>query len=140
MSAEYQGQDPIALAKKAEADLNTLSAKGNTTAQTAGVSDSTRESGIDTSATSKFPGATASLKTRDEIPPEEGGGILPSGKPTQASDFEGVGGPEDKARIAREERGGDDDVRGNVRQGGETVRPPNAVSNESRGGEGHRAV
>ena len=41
----------------------------------------------------------------------------------KARDFEGVGGPEDKAAMAESARGGDDDVRGNVRQGGETKRP-----------------
>lgn len=29
---------------------------------------------------------------------------------TKARDFEGVGGPEDKEGLRREERGGDDDV------------------------------
>jgi hypothetical protein len=37
----------------------------------------------------------------------------------KAGDFEGVGGPEDKERLDRETRGGDDEVVvGNVRQGG----------------------
>jgi hypothetical protein len=40
-----------------------------------------------------------------------------TGKPIKARDFEGVGGPEDKARLAKENRGGDDDIRENVRQG-----------------------
>jgi len=42
---------------------------------------------------------------------------------TKAGDFEGVGGPEDKLAAAQIERGGDQDVVGNVRQGGETRRP-----------------
>lgn len=42
---------------------------------------------------------------------------------TKAGDFEGVGGPEDKTAAAQVERGGDQDVSGNVRQGGETRRP-----------------
>lgn len=42
---------------------------------------------------------------------------------TKAGDFEGVGGPEDKLKVAETERGGDQDVAGNVRQGGETRRP-----------------
>lgn len=42
---------------------------------------------------------------------------------TKAGDFEGVGGPEDKLAAAQLERGGDDDVVGNTRQGGETRRP-----------------
>ena len=48
---------------------------------------------------------------------------LPFPRPTKARDFEGAGGPEDKARLAQENRGGDDDIKQNVRQGGETVRP-----------------
>jgi hypothetical protein len=42
---------------------------------------------------------------------------------TKAKDFEGVGGPEDKIAAAQTERGGDQDVVGNTRQGGETLRP-----------------
>ena len=42
---------------------------------------------------------------------------------TKAGDFEGEGGPEDKAAVHAEERPGDDDVRGNIRMGGETRRP-----------------
>lgn len=42
---------------------------------------------------------------------------------SKAKDFEGEGGPEDKARQHAEDAGGDDDVQGNVRQGGETRRP-----------------
>ena len=34
---------------------------------------------------------------------------------TKAKDFEGEGGPETKEELATERRGGDDDVRGNVR-------------------------
>ena len=44
-------------------------------------------------------------------------------RPTKAKDFEGVGGPEDKAAIDASNRGGDDDITSNVRQGGETRRP-----------------
>jgi hypothetical protein len=36
---------------------------------------------------------------------------------TKANDFEGVGGPGDKAKQAEIDRPGDDDVTGNVRQG-----------------------
>lgn len=68
---------------------------------------------------------------------DEGGSINPeTGKPTKAADFEGVGGSEDKARIAAEERGGDNDIRENVRQGGETRRPGGGDSNAARGGAG----
>lgn len=38
-----------------------------------------------------------------------------NGRPTKAKDFEGVGGPEDKRRVYEEAKGGEDDVRGNVR-------------------------
>lgn len=51
----------------------------------------------------------------------------PSHRPYKARDFEGTGGPEDKARIYAEEHGGNDDVRGNVRQGGDTVRPAGSM-------------
>lgn len=43
---------------------------------------------------------------------------MKSGQPTKARDFEGVGGPEDKEELDRVDRGGDDNVPGNVRQGG----------------------
>ena len=43
--------------------------------------------------------------------------------PTKAKDFEGEGGPETKKQIYEEEHGGNDDVRGNIRQGTETRRP-----------------
>ena len=41
----------------------------------------------------------------------------------KARDFEGVGGPEDKAAQLAADQGGSDDVQSNVRQGGETRRP-----------------
>jgi hypothetical protein len=34
----------------------------------------------------------------------------------KAKDYEGEGGPEDKARRLAEEQGGDDSIRGNIRQ------------------------
>ena len=43
--------------------------------------------------------------------------------PTKARDFEGPGGPETKQAIYEEANPGNDDVRENVRQGGETRRP-----------------
>lgn len=97
------------------------------------------ESGVDESVRDKFPGsdvtygsAASGANDNREIPVSEGGGADPrTGKPYKARDFEGVGGPEDKARIMAEERGGDDNVRGNIRQGGETVRPPGQTSNDS---------
>ena len=45
--------------------------------------------------------------------------ILASNRPFKARDFEGSGGPEDKAQAYAEEQPGSDDVRGNVRQGEE---------------------
>lgn len=42
---------------------------------------------------------------------------------TKARDFEGAGGPETKQQLYEEANPGNDDVRSNVRQGGETVRP-----------------
>jgi hypothetical protein len=50
------------------------------------------------------------------IPEDEGGEILRNGQPTKARDFEGMGGPEDKAAVERLVRGGDDDVDSIVRQ------------------------
>ena len=46
-----------------------------------------------------------------------------AGRLHKAGDFEGVGGPEDQARIEAEKNPGSDDVRENIRQGGETKRP-----------------
>jgi len=50
-----------------------------------------------------------------QIPISEGGSLNRSGQPTKARDFEDVGGPEDKEVLDRQNRGGDDDVVGNVR-------------------------
>jgi hypothetical protein len=51
-----------------------------------------------------------------EIPLEEGGDINPStGKLYKARDYEGEGGPQDKANIAQRDRPGDNDIRGNVK-------------------------
>lgn len=127
MSAEYQGEDPLKLAKQAERDLNSQASKTSRV----GASDSTNESGVDESVRQKFPGADVTYGSaasgagdNREIPLSEGGSINPStGKPYKARDFEGVGGPEDKARIYEQEQGGNDDIRSNIRQGGETVRP-----------------
>ncbi|KAK4922537.1 hypothetical protein LTR66_010295 [Elasticomyces elasticus] len=136
MSAEYKGQDPLEIAKQAERDLNSHTAKHGHDANISskhghGGSDSTLESGVDESVTQKFPGsevtygsAASGAGDNREIPVEEGGDINPAtGKPTKARDFEGVGGPEDKARLHEEANPGNDDVRSNIRQGGETVRP-----------------
>lgn len=107
------------------------------------------ESGVDDSVTSKFPGsevkvgsAASGAGDNREIPLDEGGELDRSGRyvsplprvvqmcvraevessPTKARDFEGEGGPEEKRKIYEEENPGNDDVQGNVRQGGETRR------------------
>ncbi|KAI4738932.1 hypothetical protein E4T50_10604 [Aureobasidium sp. EXF-12298] len=116
MSADYQGQDPIKLATQAEQDLNSHAAKHGK-----GGSDSTNESGVDESVSNKFPGADVTVggtgaSNNISIPESEGGDINPStGKLYKAGEFEGAGGPETKAQIHRENNGGDDDVRSNVR-------------------------
>ncbi|KAK5125588.1 hypothetical protein LTR08_005192 [Meristemomyces frigidus] len=128
MSKEYEGQDPIQIAMQAEKDLNSDAAKsGHTLDDRArggfGASDSTTESGIDQKVTNKFPGSTATYGSaasgagdNREIPLSEGGDIdRVTGKPTKARDFEGLGGPEDKARAYAEAQGGENDVRSNIR-------------------------
>lgn len=45
-----------------------------------------------------------------------GADFIRNGRLYKAGDFEGVGGPEDKARINAETNPGSDDVTGNVRQ------------------------
>jgi len=124
MSKEYEGQNPIDIAKQAEQDLNSNAAKtGNV-----GGSDSTNESGVNEGVTNRFAGAevtygsAASGAGNNRDMPE--GGINPTtGQPFKAGDFEGEGGPEDKARKLEQDRGGDDAIRGNIRQGGTTNRP-----------------
>jgi len=110
----YDNNDPLAAAKQAEQDLNSYQAK---TGQVAS-SDSARESGVNEAVENKFPGAKVTYGSaasgagdNREIPVEEGGEIGQNGKPTKARDFEGVGGPEDKERLAQVLRGGDNDVR-----------------------------
>lgn len=72
-----------------------------------------------------------------QIPLSEGGSINPeTGKQTKAADFQGTGGPEDKAALAAEQRPGDDDIRSNIRQGGETVRPAGSISQNAADGTG----
>ncbi|MCJ1365598.1 hypothetical protein MMC16_004723 [Acarospora aff. strigata] len=125
MSAEYKDQDPLAIAKQAERDLNSQSAR-----QGHATSDSATESGVDETVTSKFPGSTVQVGSaasgagdNREIPVEEGGDIGKDGRPTKAKDFEGPGGPETKREVYEAANPGNDDVRSNVRQGGETIRP-----------------
>ena len=59
-------------------------------------------------------------------------------RPSKARDFEGVGGPEDKAQAYAEAQGGNDDVRSNIRQGGDTIRPAGSMSNNAADGTGKR--
>lgn len=61
---------------------------------------------------------------------------LPSCRPYKAGDFEGAGGPEDKARAFAEAQGGSDAIRSNIRQGGETVRPAGSMGSDAVGGTG----
>ncbi|KAG9512168.1 hypothetical protein KCU99_g8832, partial [Aureobasidium melanogenum] len=116
MSTEYQNQDPLKLAQQAERDLNSHAAK-----QGQSNSDSALESGVDESVSNKFPGAEVTVGStgasdNQRIPLSEGGDINPStGKLHKAGEFNGVGGPEDKAQIYRETQGGQDDVRSNIR-------------------------
>ncbi|KAF2655431.1 hypothetical protein K491DRAFT_692896 [Lophiostoma macrostomum CBS 122681] len=127
MSSEYT-KDPLTIAKEAERDLNSEAAKKGHDANVSarhgkGASDSTLESGVDESVRNKFPGADVTYGSaasgagdNREIPLSEGGDLDPrTGKPYKAKDFEGLGGPEDKDRKYAEEQGGNDDVRGNVR-------------------------
>lgn len=50
-----------------------------------------------------------------DIPEEEGGSVDDRGRLSKAGDFEGEGGPEDKAQKLAEENPGSDDVRENIR-------------------------
>ncbi|WVR04889.1 hypothetical protein IAU60_001901 [Kwoniella sp. DSM 27419] len=102
----------------AEQSINSSAAKQGGGRQ----SDSANESGVNEGVTAQFPGSTVQVggTKRGEnptIPPEEGGDDVNkvTGRPTKANDFEGVGGPEDKAQDAIYDRPGDQDVTGNVR-------------------------
>ncbi|KAF2260025.1 hypothetical protein CC78DRAFT_536645 [Lojkania enalia] len=142
MSREYGGQDLNELAKQAERELNSKAAKqghdGNISANHASgiASDSTLESGVDESVRGKFPGSSviygsgaSGAGDNREIPLSEGGDLDPrTGKPYKARDFEGLGGPEDKNRLYTDAKPGNDDVRGNIRQGGNTVKPAGSMS------------
>jgi len=132
MSEIYKGQDLLDIAAKAEQDLAAPHLKhgaqdGGFGGKTVpGGSTSTDESGIDQSVTAKFPGSTAEYGSKvsgagdnREIPLEEGGGIQKgTGRVTKAGDFEQGEpgeGPEDVARKYAEQHGGEDDVRGNIK-------------------------
>ena len=73
--------------------------------------------------TDKFPGSTVTVGSaasgqggNREIPVDEGGSVDDRGRASKAKDFEGEGGPEDEVLKAVEERGGDNDVGGNIKQ------------------------
>ncbi|RMX82341.1 hypothetical protein D0868_15839 [Hortaea werneckii] len=164
MSQAYEGQDPMKLAQQAERDLNSEWAKNEHKRQqyvfinpmneppvnesksqlTNTFPSFAAESGVDQSVQQKFPGASVTYGSaasgagdNREIPLSEGGDINPAtGKPYKAGDFEGAGGPEDKARAFAEAQGGSDEIRSNIRQGGETVRPAGSMGSDAVGGTG----
>ncbi|EKG12390.1 hypothetical protein MPH_10507 [Macrophomina phaseolina MS6] len=130
MSKAYEGQDLNKIAQQAEQDLNSYAAKTGhdlnlSSNHGKGASVSTTESGVDVSRAQQFPGgdvrygsSASGAGDNREIPLEEGGDIQKgTGRPTKAGDFEGVGGPEDKAQIYRDNYGGNNDVTENIRQG-----------------------
>ncbi|KAJ4984963.1 hypothetical protein SVAN01_09569 [Stagonosporopsis vannaccii] len=139
MSAEYKGQNPLDIAKQAEADLNSRANVHGTDPNTANpnrgpqASDSAKESGIDESAVNKFPGATVTVGSgasgagnNRDIPLSEGGDINPAtGQLYKAGDFEkGVGAPEQKDASYAANHGGEPDANAPVRQGrGQTGKP-----------------
>ncbi|RMZ67566.1 Kynurenine formamidase [Pyrenophora seminiperda CCB06] len=121
MAAEYKNTNVNELAKQAEQDLNSHSAKHGHE-----VGDSTLESGIDTGnvephfagASVKYGSSASGSGNNREIPPDEGGSLKPqNGQPTKAADFAhgGVGAPEARDQTFAATHGGDDGVRGNVR-------------------------
>ncbi|KAK3621285.1 hypothetical protein LTR56_022893 [Elasticomyces elasticus] len=150
MSAQYEGQDPIAIAQQAERDLNSNAAKTGASTDTQGnrrghgASDSTNESGVDQAVEAKFPGSSVNYGSsasgagdNRDISLEEGGDINPdTGKLFKAKDYEGLGGPEDKAKAYSEAFGGDNAVRGNIRQQGES----GALRDEARDGPSGQPV
>ena len=82
-----------------------------------------QEGGVNENLTDKFPGSTVTVGSaasgqggNREIPVEEGGSVDDRGRVSKANDFEGEGGPEDEILKAVGERGGDNDVGGNVKQ------------------------
>ncbi|KAI8171455.1 hypothetical protein K4K49_004231 [Colletotrichum sp. SAR 10_70] len=82
-----------------------------------GGSNSTLESGVDESVKDKLPGsevtigsAASGAGSNRDIPAEEGGGVSPkTGQLYKAGDFEGPGGPEDKAKMEAQANPGSDE-------------------------------
>ncbi|CAK7246406.1 MAG: hypothetical protein STHCBS139747_008036 [Sporothrix thermara] len=100
------------ISQQAEAALNTHQAKtGNSRVQ------ADDDAGVNSRAVKNFPGA--SVQTGDElstnrsydrrIPPSEGGDLDAKGRQTRGSDFEGTGGPQEKANEFYSEQGGAND-------------------------------
>ncbi|TKX20893.1 hypothetical protein C1H76_6930 [Elsinoe australis] len=117
MSQEYEGQNPIDIAKRAEQNVNSYDAKVGRPA-----GESANESGINEAGVQGFAGASVTYGSAASgggdnrtIPLSEGGDVNPStGKMYKARDFEGQGGPEDKARQYAQDFGGENDVRSNI--------------------------
>ncbi|KAJ9294207.1 hypothetical protein DTO271G3_7069 [Paecilomyces variotii] len=102
-------------AHRAEQDLNSYQAKQGIGRK----SDSVLESGVNEQVDKQFNGAAsakygvvASSSSGDhrKIPPEEGGELDDRGRMTEAKDFEGPDGPEEKIKAQTVRRPGDDDV------------------------------
>ena len=120
MSEAYKNKDLNDLAHKAEQDANSHAAKHGHAH-----GDSTIDSGIDSAAAEKnFPGANVTYGSaasgagnNRDIPPEEGGDVGRNGEATKAGDFAKgvVGAPEKRDETFARTHGGDDSVRGNVR-------------------------
>ncbi|PLN84435.1 hypothetical protein BDW42DRAFT_162512 [Aspergillus taichungensis] len=107
----------LRMAAQAERDLNSYQAKQGLGPK----SDSTLESNVNEMVDKKFPQET-SVKTgreagatgsdRKPIPEDEGGTRDDRGRLAPAAQYEGKGGPEDKAKLASERRLGDQDTLG----------------------------
>ncbi|KAE8550774.1 hypothetical protein EYB25_007002 [Talaromyces marneffei] len=98
------------IAYQAQQDLNSHQKKHGVGHQ--GLS--TEESGVNENVTRDFPGAGVRYgemashggSGSRKIPPEEGGDYDARGRMTEAKDFQGMGGPEDKMRIVSGETTG----------------------------------
>ncbi|OJJ86401.1 uncharacterized protein ASPGLDRAFT_23602 [Aspergillus glaucus CBS 516.65] len=107
--------DALRLAARAEQDLNSYQAKQGLGPK----SDSTLESGVNEFVDKKFPqetgvktgrGAVPTGSDNKPIPEDEGGSRDDRGRLATAGEFQGKGGPEDKAKIQGERRPGDQDT------------------------------
>lgn len=136
MSAEYKNTSLNKLAQDAERDLNSDAAKKGHAGSDSSMSfillpfnpsnlRPASTSGVDESVTSKFPGSTVEYGTgasnNRTIPESEGGSINPAtGKLYKAGEYAhgGVGAPEAREEGYARNHGGEDDVRGNLKEGG----------------------